>query len=333
MKNSKKLMAKLIAVIMIVCLLCCGTQSAFAAGDSPLVIKVALTYSESDMTAQAVKAFCDKVTAETDGAIEFDVHYNSELGSLTDCLDMIRQGAPMMAIGSTGLFQDYVPDLGIVNGPYLYNNWTQLVSIQDTDWFKSLQQELASKGDIRILTLFYTGDRHVISTTPISTPEDLSGLKVRVPGDIVYTELWKAFGAAPVQLPFSEVYTGLQQGIIDAAEAPLSTLLSFSLNEVATDLSLTRHISCADTLYLNETVFQKISPENQEVFTKLAKEMVLEFGANLEASEADLAQKFADAGVNVIEVDTAAFKEVAKTAYDNLPFSEGLYDQIQEMIK
>lgn len=326
----KKWLAILLTVAIMVSLFVCGAQQAFAA--DAVTLKVALTYSETDVTAQAVKEFTEKVESETNGAIQFEIHYNSELGSLTDCLDMIQHGAPMMAIGSTGLFQDYVPDLGIVNGPYLYSSWTQLINIQDTEWFQELTKELAEEGNIRILTLFYTGDRHVISTTPIEKPEDLSGLKVRVPGDVVYTELWKAFGASPVQLPFSEVYTGLQQGLIDAAEAPLSTLYSFSLQEVATDLALTRHISCADTLYMNEDVFQQIAPEDQEIFIKLAQEMVLAFGKELEASEAEWTEKFAEAGVNVIEVDTQAFQDVAKTAYDTLPFSEGLYDQIQEMI-
>lgn len=307
------------------------TEAAKAA--DPVVIKVAMSYSETDTTAMHMVEYYNKVMEATNGAIQFEYHYNGELGSLTDYVEMIQQGAPLITNGSTGYFKDYIPDLGIVNGPYLYNNWRQIISIQDTDWFKEQQEKLAKDGDIHIVTLFYTGDRHVASTKKIEKPEDLKGLKVRVPGDPIYDALWGSFGASPVQLPFTEVYTGLQQGIIDAAEAPLSTLYSFSLQEVAPYLTLSRHISCADTVFMNETVWQTIPAEYQQVFTDIMKEMVMTYGEKSEAEEAEWVEKFKAAGVEVIDVDTEAFKGIAQNAYGQLDFSDGLYEKIQGMLK
>jgi len=351
----KKLVAIMLSALMVVSLAACSgnkaatettaaaqteaattaaakTEAAAPASD-PVVIKVAMSYSETDTTAMHMVEYYDKVTAATNGAIQFEYHYNGELGSLTDYVEMIQQGAPLITNGSTGYFKDYVPDLGIINGPYLYKNWRQIISIQDTDWFKEQQAKLAKDGDIRIVTLFYTGDRHVASTKRIEKPEDLKGLKVRVPGDPIYDALWSSFGASPVQLPFTEVYQGLQQGIIDAAEAPLSTLYSFSLQEVAPYLTLTRHISCADTIFMNETVWQTISEENQKIFTEIMQEMVMAFGEKSEAQEAEWVEKFKAAGVEVIEVDTDAFKAIAQNAYGKLDFTPGLYEKIQEMLK
>lgn len=305
-----------------------------AAADDPIEIKLAMTMEETNSQCVAVKNLCEKITEETDGAIQFEYYFNGLLGSQADVVEMVAQGAPIITVLSTGYYTDYNADFGIINGPYLYENWRQELAVANTDWYKDITDQLASESNFRVLTLFYTGTRHLLSNKPVEQPADINGMKVRFPGDIVYSELWKAFGGAPVQLAWAEVYQGLQQGVIEAAEAPLSTMWNSSLQEVATDLTLTGHIMCADTICMGEEIWQTIPEEYHDLILDLAYQTAYAFGEEQEAGDADFVQKFKDAGVNVHEVDVEAFKEVAVNMYPNMTnYSEGLYENYKAMLE
>ena len=348
----KKYLALVLAMVMSFSLAGCGAKEAPAPAPAPapqqsqpaepapeppkadpITIKLAMTMEETNSQCQAVKAMCEKITKETDGAIQFEYFFNGLLGSQADVVEMVNQGAPIITVLSTGYYTDYNADFGIINGPYLYEDWRQELAVAGTDWYKNITNELAEKSNFRVLTLFYTGTRHLLSTKPVDDTGDISGMKVRFPGDIVYSELWKSFGGAPVQLAWAEVYQGLSQGVIEAAEAPLSTMWTSSLQEVAKNLTLTGHIMCADTICMGEGVWKTIPAEYQDLILDLAYETAYAFGEEQEAGDADFVQKFKDAGCTVYEVDVEAFKDVAVNMYPNMTnYSDGLYESYKAMV-
>ena len=347
----KKYLALVLALAMSISLVGCGSKPAAstpaastpaastpaastpAEKPDPITIKLAMTMEETNSQCQAVKALCEKITAETNGDIQFEYFFNGLLGSQADVVEMVNQGAPIITVLSTGYYCDYNADFGIINGPYLYEDWRQELAVAGTDWYKNITNELAEKSNFRVLTLFYTGTRHLLSTKPVDDTGDISGMKVRFPGDIVYSELWKSFGGAPVQLAWAEVYQGLSQGVIEAAEAPLSTMWNSSLQEVAQNLTLTGHIMCADTICMGEGVWKTIPAEYQDLILDLAYETAYAFGEEQEAGDADFVQKFKDAGCTVYEVDVEAFKDVAVNMYPNMTsYSDGLYESYKAMV-
>jgi len=300
----------------------------------PITIKMAMTLEETNSQYICVKKFCESVTEATDGNIKFEFYPNGLLGSQADVVEMVNQGAPILSIFSTGYYTDYDADFGIINGPYLYKNWRQELAVGTTDWYSEKTDKLASESNLRILTLFYTGTRHLLSTKPVQQPSDIKGMKVRFPGDVIYSELWKAFGGAPVQLAWGEVYQGLQQGVVEAAEAPLSTMFNSSLQEVAKNLTLTGHIMCADTICLSESTWQQIPAEYQAVISELAYKAAYGFGEEQESGDAGFVQKFKDAGCNVYEVNTEEFAKIAVNMYPNMTqYSDGLVDNYKAMLE
>lgn len=346
----KKYLALVLALAMSLSLVGCGGGgSSTSAGSSnppvssgassseeevePITIKLAMTMEETNSQCVAVKNLCEKITDETNGAIEFEYFFNGLLGSQADVVEMVNQGAPIITVLSTGYYCDYNADFGIINGPYLYDDWRQELAVAGTDWYKDITNELAEKSNFRVLTLFYTGTRHLLSVKPVDDTGDISGMKVRFPGDIVYSELWKSFGGAPVQLAWAEVYQGLSQGVIEAAEAPLSTMWNSSLQEVAKNLTLTGHIMCADTICMSEATWQAIPEEYHDLILDLAYQAAYAFGEEQEAGDADYIQQFKDAGVTVYEVDVDAFKDVAVNMYPNMTsYSDGLYENYKAMV-
>lgn len=194
---------------------------------------------------------------------------------------------------------------------------------------------LAKEGNTRILSWnFFTGYRHILSKTPIETPDDLNGVQIRVADSPAAIAFVKTLGCSPVVTNWNEVYSSLSTNIVTACEAPLATLYSSSLQEVAQYCTLTNHLVSTGMMVIPEDIFSSMPEEYQQILLDAVYRAGADFTAYSLSSEAEYRQKMEAAGVTFIEPDVNAFAQKVAAMYTSgdLSFSEGLYEEIQKII-
>jgi len=354
----KKLFALLLALVMILSLVACGASEAPATNapateapkaDAPAteapkaeepaqVYNLRIQVAEAETASKAIytKMFADKVYERTNGAVQIDVYYSSELGSLPDVLEQISNGANIMVGTAIDQLGNYYYDF---NGPaifYAMPTKDDMYAYAESDLFKEMCDGLIAESDIKILTLSWFGaPRNIISKVPLYSFEDLKGLKMRG-ASAAYANFFMNCGTQCETVNWSEVYTALSQGIVEAAESDYSLLYTSSLHEVAPYVIETEHYICPAGIFMNNTVFESLPAEYQQILLEEAKNHGDMFAANDDKACAEFKQKMIDAGVTIIEwtdEDKAKLAEAGNKCWENYPnLSEGLYERLQEAI-
>lgn len=297
--------------------------------------KVSITQAPTDPLAAYTQQWMDEVTQKTKGAVNFEFHPNGELGTINDVCEQISRGASIIAYAGPDAFSSSAPDLAILNSQYCLTSADQIDAINQSDWFKEQAEKLAQDGNTRILSWnFFTGYRHILSETPIETPDDLNGVQIRVADSPAAIAFVKALGCSPVVTNWNEVYSSLSTNIVTACEAPLATLYSSSLQEVAQHCTLTNHLVSTGMMVIPEDIFTSMPKEYQDILTDAVYQAGVDFTQDSLSSELEYRKKMEEAGVTFIEPDVNAFAEKASSMYSSgeLPFSDGLYEEIQNII-
>ena len=342
----RKLVTLTLSLSLVAGLASCGQAPASSSGSSQsqnngedfsMTLKFGFANSATDPASIALAEMCERITERTNGALNMEFYPNNELGSIADVTELIQQGANIITSCSADFLADYCPDHAALNGAYLYDSWQDMQVVAQSDWYAGLKDQL-DEHNIHVLFFGWNGgNRHMISTTPIYAPDDLAGKNCRVSGGLMFVEMYKAFDASPVTLAWSEVYQGLQQGIVEVAEAPLFTINSSSLQEVGQYITLTGHIICADTLFMNTQLFESIPQEYQDILLEEISNTVLEYNATVDNNEAAAMEELQADGVTFIELtdeQRAEFAEASKSMYTNIStLSPGIYETIRGIIE
>lgn len=279
------------------------------AAQEPMTIRLGHVLSESHSWHVAGKGFADDVARETEGRVKIELFPGGQLGSETEVIEGLQIGTMHAGIIGSGSFQAIEPKMGIVELPYAWPSREKAFTAFDGDLGQSLA-DLLSQKNIVVLSWWENGYRHVTnSKLPITKPEDLSGLKIRVTPDKVRLDTFIALGAEPAPLAFGELYSALQQGVFDAQENPLSIIHGSSFFEVQKYLSLTGHVWGAACLVVSKPIWDQVSAEDRQIVLKAAAKWRDEQRAMITASDADFIAKLKEKGMEVNEVDTAPFVE------------------------
>lgn len=305
-----------------------------AASAQEVKIRFAHSLSTSEPAHIAAENFAKRVGERTKGKVQIQVFPSEQLGSGKDVNEMIRQGANVMNITDPGYLQDFVPDVGVLNGPYIVKDPKEFDKLFASDWYKSIDQKLQQAGFRLIMAGGFFGRRHVIADKPIRTPQDMQGLTVRVPPNTMWIETFKAMGARPATVQWSEVYNALQQNVVGAAEAPLGSLWGAKLQETRKVISMTGHFTAIVTWPINNNYFNRLPKDVQQVLLEegaKAKEDMTKLTLELDK---DYMQKFKQAGVTFVEdVDLAAFQKATAPVYNAFPkWTPGLHATIEKIL-
>ena len=216
--------------------------------------------------------FADNVTKRTKGEVTVKVFPSEQLGKEVDLLQQVKSGALDISAPSMPVVSNLVPGIEIASAPFLWNDWNEAETIIRGPAFQPLFDELRDKHNIVMLSkIWYWGWRNLTTAAkPVNKPEDLAGLKIRVPESPVWVEMVRAMGAAPTPIPFGEVYTALQQKTVDGQENPIPTIYARKFYEVQGHLSMTRHMLQNNTLVLNKRAFDKLTKEQQAILMEEA---------------------------------------------------------------
>ncbi|GGG00330.1 TRAP transporter substrate-binding protein [Paenibacillus abyssi] len=314
-KRSKRFFLPVVATLTISLLLtACGGNNGgtsnteangggSAADDKPTyTFRLAETHAPDYPTTLADYKFAELVKERSDGRITIDVFPSAQLGEEKAVLEQVQLGAIEFTRVSTGPMAEFNQDFGVFSLPYIFDNDEHLWNFLNGEHGAKL---LGSLEDSRMKGLAYysAGSRHFYSRTPITSLEDLQGLKIRVQQNKLNIDLMEALGASATPMDFGEVYSGLQTGVIDAAENNYPSYYSTRHYEVANHLILDGHQRLPEVLLISKMAWDKLSDEDKEIIEQAAKDSVeyqLEEWAKFE-HEAE--EQVRAAGVTITEVD------------------------------
>ncbi|HLS16464.1 MAG TPA: C4-dicarboxylate TRAP transporter substrate-binding protein [Paenalcaligenes sp.] len=305
-----------------------------AASAAPVTIKVAYENHPGEPTDKVMNYWADLLEERSDGEIILELYPSSQLGSKGDVMDQAMMGMNVVTITDVGFLADYEPDLSALYGPFLAENSESLLEIYESPWFEEKNQALKDQGVHLVITNYNYGDRHIIAKSPIRTPEDLQGLKIRVPDNPIQIKAFEAMGATPTPMPLADVYPALTQGVIDGAENPLSVLYGQKLHEPAKYLSLINYLTTVAVWMGGEAFFSTLPEEQLQLIHETGYEAGLYSQELAKESEEEFKKLMQEEGVEIIEPDREAFKEKAMQVYEQFPeWSPNLYETLQEQLK
>ncbi|AXO12828.1 TRAP transporter substrate-binding protein [Thalassospira indica] len=286
------------------------SNSAIAA---EMTIKLGHLANEQNAWHKAAVKFGEELATLTDGRIEVQVFPNETLGKEIDLINGMQLGAVDMTITGESL-QNWAPKAALLAVPYAYKTLEDMDAVASGEIGDQIEQQIIEKARIRPVAYFARGPRNLTSNREIKSPDDLNGLKLRVPNVPLFVDVWKSLGAQPTPMAFSEVFTSLQAGTIDAQENPLALIDSASFDEVQDFVNKTEHVRSWIYLTISEITWGKLSDADKEAVMEAASRAQAYERDLFTADEERLTKELQEKGMTFVEVDKDAFASKAKDA-------------------
>ncbi|MCT7378397.1 TRAP transporter substrate-binding protein [Chelativorans salis] len=278
-----------------------------------MTLKLGHLANEENTWHKASVKFGEELEALTDGRITVEVYPNESLGKEMDLINGMQLGTADMTITGESL-QNWAPKAALLAVPYAYGSLEEMDEVASGEIGDQIEAQIIEKAQIRPIAYFARGPRNLTSNRPITSPDELNRLKLRVPNVPLFVDVWEVLGAQPTPMAFSEVFTSLQNGTIDAQENPLALIHSANFNEVQSHVNLTEHVRSWIYLTISEVTWNKLSDEDKEAVMEAASR-AQEYERELFlADEERLAETLQENGMTFVEVDQDAFAQKAKDA-------------------
>jgi len=264
----------------------------------------------------------ERVGKRSNGAVTIRIFPSEQLGKEADLVLQVKTGALDMSAPSMAVMSSLVPAMEMASGPFLWRDWKEAETVLRGAAFDPLWDELRDKHNIvPVSRILYWGWRNFTFTDrEVRRPEDMAGLKVRVPESPIWVEMVRALGAAPTPIPFGEVYTALQQRTVDGQENPIPTIYSRKFYEVQGVLTMSRHMLQNNTIVINKASLARLSPANQKILMEEAAAVSARNTELQQGREQSMLEEIRKSGrIRIIDnPDRAAFQARLEPAYARL---------------
>lgn len=297
---------------------CGGGSTAEGGGADSVELVMAVDTNPGDPLSDTLVFFAEELEERSEGRITVDAHYGGSIGDEVATIEMLRSGQiDVVVVGSDISTLD--PIFNIMEMPFLFPDRETIAEFLDGDYGREMSESLKESAGLIIIGYGENGFRHITNNTrPITVPDDLDGLKLRVPEVPARVETFRAMGAVPMPMSFGEIYLALDQGVIDGQENPLLVIEQSSFHEVQEFLSLSGHVYTAASLTMNASSYDGLSSELQQIVDEAAAAAVERSRQSAAEQESSTIAVFEEAGVEVNEIDMAAFREAARELWPSL---------------
>jgi tripartite ATP-independent transporter DctP family solute receptor len=302
------------------------------AADKP-VLRFSAVFSEQDIRAEMTKMFAAAIKAD----FTLEPYFGGTLFKQGTELVALQRGNLEMGNIAPQDISNQIPAWSIVTSAYLFRDAAHLKAVFDSEIGAELKQMAEDQLGVHILGPTYFGARQIglVPKKKINTPADMAGIKLRMPGGDAWQFLGQALGANPTPMAYAEVYTGLQSGAIDGQDNPLPNVENMKFYEVMSQIALTSHLVGYDLLTVSSSVWNDMTPEQQEAFQAAADEAMAWSAAEHLKQEEELVEFFRGEDLEIYTPDVEAFRAFAQEKYLNSPLSadwpEGMLDRINAL--
>lgn len=283
-----------------------------------VTIRLGSAFEPTHILCQAAQKFKELVEERSNGAIEVQLFLGGVMGSEEECTEAVSIGALEMQVGGGLPIKTFAPQYYFFDSPYVMRDWNHFQRVWASPLGEKAREEVIKNGNTMYLGIVYRGLRHLTANKPVYTPDDLKGIKLRLPQLPTWVKVWEAIGASTVPIALTELFTALQTGVADASEGDVTQILSFRLYEVQKYLMLTGHLVQTGGLTINKPFFDKLKKEYQDIILQAGKEAT-EWASNIiVAKEEELIKELEAKGMQLIQPDVNAFREKGKPAVEGL---------------
>jgi tripartite ATP-independent transporter DctP family solute receptor len=273
--------------------------------------------------------FAELVAEKTNNTVQIEVFSNSTLGNDRDLVEGMQMGSVDFALVA-GVLGNFYEGIQLLELPYLFENQDHLRKVIYGPVGEEIKQNLQSKAGIIGLEFWERGPRQLTTNKAINSVEDIQGLKIRVPEIPPMVAAWKAMGANPTPMAFGELYTALQQHIVDAQENPFVNIATARFDEVQSHLAVTEHVFGYVLHVMSEKTYNKLTPEQQKAIREAAKEAMEYENKIVTENEGKLLEELKSRGMQVTYPDKEGFKNKARTVHQEFAdkYGKDLYEKI-----
>jgi tripartite ATP-independent transporter DctP family solute receptor len=295
------------------------------------VLKLAHALSESHPVHVGMVEMARLLAEISEGQMTIDIYANGQLGKERGLLELLQIGSLDMTKVSAGALENFVPEIKVLTLPYLFRDSAHSASILQGEIGRKLLEK-GSDYKLRGLCFFDAGSRSFYSKdAPIETPSDLSGLKIRVMNSQSAFDMVSTLGGTPTPVSFGELYTALQQGVVDAAENNPPSFYTSRHYEICKHYSIDEHTSIPDVLIVSTYLWESLTEQQKSWLQKAADSAVYYQKQVWAKSVAESLEKVKAAGVKVYYPEKSPFQEMVAPLYDEYQSQPELYSLIEEI--
>jgi tripartite ATP-independent transporter DctP family solute receptor len=298
-----------------------GGEKTSGSNDEKKTIKVANYFAEDHPQNIALKEKFKKIVEkESNGKLEVQIYANSTLGAEKEFYDGVRNGTIEMGVPGL-IMQADIPKMGVPEWPFLFRDYEHVKKVLNGPIGNELTADLDPKHGVTPLAWSANGFRMFSSNRPIKSMKDFDGLRLRMPNIPNYIKLGESLGANVSPLPISEVFTALEQKVVDAQDNPIATLRSSGWNEVQSDVLESKHMFSPNIYIINSKFFKSLTKEQQKIIQKAAKESAAYEFDLMEKSYEDDKKYLQDNGIKFTTPDEGFTEDMIKA-------SQPVYDDV-----
>lgn len=311
----------------------CGSDSSSQGeeGVESVTWKLGHLADENHIWHKTAEEFASLVEEKTDGSITINIYPSNSLGGETDTINAISAGTADMVISGETL-QNWAPKAALMATPYAFRDLEHVQAVVEGEIGQEISDEINEKAGLTPLYYHTRAPRNLTSTEKIETPADLAGFSMRVPNVPLFLNAWEAAGAKPQVMDFNEVFTGIQQGVINGQENPVDLIQSGALYEVQNYVNRTEHVYSWIYVLVGNKQWDAISDEQRAAVEEAAAEAQA-FGEKLYEEEiSKIEAALEEEGMEFVDVDQDAFREAMVPAVESFLNEEqlDLYNRILE---
>lgn len=327
-KLTRRLM---LASTMSICL--AGMTVGSLAADN-VTLRMSTPASETDQRSQALAEVFAPAVADF---ATYEPHYNASLIAQGSELESIASGDLEMSIASAQELATFFPEFSIFATGYVHQDAAHQVAVFNDELMAPFKKKVEDELGVKLLAVMYLGRRHVNlrqskDELTVTTPEDLAGVNLRMPGTDAWQFLGKALGANPTPMAFTEIYTALSTGSVDGQDNPLPTVVDAKFYEVTKQVALTSHLVDLNYVAFSKAVWDELTPDQQATVQKAAEDAA-ESGRQAQLKkEEDLVSFLREQGLDIYEPDLEAFRTHVQAQYVGSEFAASWPDGALEKI-
>jgi tripartite ATP-independent transporter DctP family solute receptor len=273
----------------------------------------------------------DEIRKRTNGRYQIDVFPASTLGKETDINQALSLGTVDIIYTGMAFAGRTFPPMSIASGPFIFRDYNHWQSFRNGPVFREVAKGYEDKSGHHIVGYTYYGQRHLTANKLVTKPEDMKGMKLRVPDAPLFVMFPRAVGANPTPIAFAEVYLALQNGTVDAQENPLPTIEAKKFYEVQKYIILTGHITESLVTIVASSTWGKLSEADRKIFSDVLWEASSRATQEIVDAENKLVTDFEKRGKTVVKVDRGPFIQAVQKAVTapDAPWPKDLYDRVQ----
>ena len=298
------------------------------------IIRMAYVSGPTELLHRGAEDFARRVADKSNGKLRVRLYPSGQLGDDRETVEGMKLRSIDMTVMGCAIIGWYAPEYGVAEAPFVFRDYEHIEHVWSGPIGDELRDAMQSRTGVRMLHIWYRGPRYLTTTSrKIHSPDDLRGLKLRVPELEVYIKSWQTFGANVTPLPFTDMFMALKLGVVEGQENPLATILGNNLHEVQKYVMETQHLIGFYIFCVGPYFDEYFTKDEQKIILEAARESTDWHNREVERSESEYRKEIEAAGVEFVSVDREAFRKLAKERIPALfekTWKPGLYRRIQE---